>query len=223
VKYTIRGLFLVILSCFCLTGCPEEKIPPHIKPVVVTHDKKEVSITPDAGVPFTVQSIENDLNSQLYTVVSIDFSNIRFDDFKDLRVLLGNESNSVQRLNLTDNFQLKDTNYNVKSFSDFIPVISDPQNKITTLNLSNNNLNSAAFTLLLVYCVKNKTHLKTLDVSNNSIGDRGLSLMISALKNGCPLSKVDLSQNTFSVEARKSATEQLNQLRDTGRDIKIIL
>ncbi|XP_051874587.1 NACHT, LRR and PYD domains-containing protein 12-like [Pristis pectinata] len=119
-----------------------------------------------------------------------------------LAFILSNNS-MLRNLNLCDN-HLGD-----KGICLLSTTLKQPQCRIQKLNLSNNNLSTGSWEELVSVLMTNQT-LRELNVSNNRVGEAGLRILSTALKNSrCKLQKLGLNNtSTFDFGMMGSYLEE---------------
>ena len=201
INYVVKGgvVCAVAALLFSCASVPSSSKKHH-------SDFKPYAFQPqNTGEPINMQKLSATLYTSKGYLSEIDFANIYFNQFSDLRQLLGSKKNDVATLNLSGNFSSSVTDtfpQHAFRYVGFMAVLSDKHNKITTLNLDNNSLNSFSAEVLAKLITNKNNKLHTLSLQNNLIGNEGAMALAEAFRSkNCQLKSVNLSRNTFNDDA----------------------
>ena len=209
-----------LLAVLLLCSCGPSKYVTHVVPI-----SKMIVKPANTGKKQNLNEIRDAIGLEKNWVVGVDYSNIRFMQFPQLKSLLTQEKNEVMSLNLSGNFSssVSDTfalYYPI--YKDFIRLLSAPLNNVRVLDLSDNALNSRAVFDLAQQLSSKHNKVAELDLRNNLIGNRGVDALIQALNSPyCKLIFIDLSYNTFDMPARERLERMVKTLKRYGRDVAI--
>ena len=214
-KYT-GSLLVGLILCSCAPTKYVTQVIPMSKMIVKPQN---------TGKKQDLEKIRQSIDLEKNWVVGIDYSDIRFMQFPQLKELLSQEKNEVMSLNLSGNFSSSVKNTFVlyyPVYKDFIHLLSAPRNNIRVLDLSDNYLNSRAVFDLAQQLSSKHNKVMQLDLRNNLIGNKGVDALIRALNSPyCKLTFINLSYNTFDMHARERLNSAVKLLKRYGREVAI--